>query len=103
MPSFLVDYKAAEESIEYSSELDAKEIILNHYGFVSEADKATIWDVLMQKLRDSRDAMIDIMNRFPEEETALREMERVFHSHVDKKEQPDEPDYDAFQGVKFSE
>ena len=37
MPSFLVDYKAAEESIEYSSELDAKEIILNHYGFVSEA------------------------------------------------------------------
>ena len=93
MPSFLVDYKAAEESIEYSSELDAKEIILNHYGFVSEADKATIWDVLMQKLRDSRDAMIDIMNRFPEEETALREMERVFHSHVDKKEQPDEAFY----------
>ena len=36
MPSFLVDYKAAEESIEYSSELDAKEIILNHYGLVSE-------------------------------------------------------------------
>ena len=33
--------------------------------------------------------MIDIMNRFPEEEAALREMERVFHSHVDKKEQPD--------------
>jgi len=93
MPSFLVDYKAAEESIEYSSELDAKEIILNHYGFVSEADRATIWDVLMQKLRDSRDAMIDIMNRFPEEETALREMERVFHSHVDKKEQPDEAFY----------
>ena len=62
MPSFLVDYKAAEESIEYSSELDAKEIILNHYGFVSEADKAAIWDVLMQKLRDSRDVMIDIMN-----------------------------------------
>ena len=37
--------------------------------------------------------MIDIMNRFPEEETALREMERVFHSHVDKKEQPDEAFY----------
>ena len=53
----------------------------------------TQWDVLMQKLRDSRDAMIDIMNRFPEEETALREMERVFHSHVDKKEQPDEAFY----------
>ena len=53
----------------------------------------TRWDVLMQKLRDSRDAMIDIMNRFPEEETALREMERVFHSHVDKKEQPDEAFY----------
>ena len=47
----------------------------------------------MQKLRDSRDAMIDIMNRFPEEEAALREMERVFHSHVDKKEQPDEAFY----------
>ena len=60
---------------------------------LSEADKAAIWDVLMQKLRDSRDAMIDIMNRFPEEEAALREMERVFHSHVDKKEQPDEAFY----------
>ena len=31
MPSFLVDYKAAEESIEYSSELDAKRLF-KHYG-----------------------------------------------------------------------
>lgn len=93
MPSFLVDYKAAEESIEYSSELGAKEIILNHYGLVKEEDKSTIWQVLMQKLRESRDAMIDIMNRFPKDEEALREMERVFHSKVDKKEQPDEAFY----------
>lgn len=93
MPSFLVDYKAAEESIEYSSELGAKEIILNHYGLVKEEDKSTIWQVLMQKLRESRDAMIDIMNRFPKDDEALREMERVFHSKVDKKEQPDEAFY----------
>lgn len=90
MPSFLVDYKAAEESIEYSSELHAKEIILNHYGFVKEEDKADIWNVLMQKLRESREEMIDIMNRFPDDKASLREMEKVFHSRIDKKEQPDE-------------
>lgn len=93
MPSFLVDYKSAEESIEYSSELNAKEIILNHYGFVKEEDKATIWEVLMQKLRESREEMIDIMNRFPDDEDALREMESFFHSRIDKKEQPDEAFY----------
>lgn len=93
MPSFLVDYKAAEESIEYSSELNAKEIILNHYGFVREEDKAVIWKILLQKLRESRETMIDIMNRFPQDEAAMREMERVFHSHMDKKEQPDEAFY----------
>lgn len=37
--------------------------------------------------------MISIMERFPDDDEALREMERVFHSRVDKKDQPDEAFY----------
>ncbi len=93
MPSFLVDYRGAEESIRRSSEIPVSEIILNHYGLVSPENRAGIWVRLMEKLRDSRDRMVEIMNAFPEDEKALREMERVFHGDVDKKLQPDEAFY----------
>ena len=93
MPSFLVDYRGAEESIRRSSEIPVSEIILNHYGLVSPENRAGIWVRLMEELRDSRDRMVEIMNAFPEDEKALREMERVFHGDVDKKLQPDEAFY----------
>lgn len=93
MPSFLVDYRGAEESIRRSSEIPVSEIILNHYGLVSPENRAGIWVRLMEELRDSRDRMVEIMNAFPEDEKALREMERVFHGNVDKKLQPDEAFY----------
>lgn len=93
MPSFLVDYLGAEESIRRSSQFSVRTIILNHYGPVDEADRNGIWDILLKKLKDSREAMISIMERFPDDDEALREMERVFHSRVDKKDQPDEAFY----------
>lgn len=93
MPSFLVDYRGAEESIRRSSEIPVSKIILNHYGLVSPENRAGIWVRLMEELRDSRDRMVEIMNAFPEDEKALREMERVFHGNVDKKLQPDEAFY----------
>lgn len=93
MPSFLVDYLAVEEAIEKSSRIPVKEIILNHYGLVDEADRPGIWDFLLKKARESRDKMIQIMNETDTDEEALRQMERVFHSGVDKKDQPDEAFY----------
>lgn len=93
MPAFLVDYLGAEESIRRSAEYPVKEIILNHYGLVKPEDRPRIWDILLEKLRDSRDTMIEVMNRCGGGEEALRELERVFHSKVDKKEQPDEAFY----------
>ena len=93
MPSFLVDYLGAEESIEKSRRYPVKEIILNHYGPVKKEEMDGIWDVLLQKLRDSRDTMLEVMHRCASEEEALKELERIFHSKVDKKEQPDEAFY----------
>lgn len=94
MPSFLVDYLEAEASIRRSSEIPVSEIILNHYGLVKPQDRAGIWECLMEKLRDSRDTMAEIMKCFPgDDEAALQEMERVFHGNVDKKLQPDEAFY----------
>lgn len=93
MPSFLVDYLGAEESIEKSRRYPVKEIILNHYGPVKKEEMDGIWDVLLQKLRDSRDTMLEVMHRCASEEETLKKLERIFHSKVDKKEQPDEAFY----------
>lgn len=90
MPAFLVDYLGAMESIKNSEKFSVKQIILNHYGPVKEEDRAHIWDILTEKLVSSKKKMTDIMKRFESEEEALRELERIFHSKVDKKEQPDE-------------
>lgn len=93
MPSFLVDYKGVEDSIRRSAEIPVKEIILNHYGLVDEADKAGIWEFLLETARSSRDKMLQIINETGSDEEALKRMEQVFHSKVDKKEQPDEAFY----------
>lgn len=90
MPAFLVDYIGARESILKSAKYHVKEIILNHYGPVSEADKPRIWDILLEKLEGSKKQMTDVMKRCTSDEEALKELERVFHGNVDKKEQPDE-------------
>ena len=90
MPSFLVDYLAVEESIHRSAQIPVKEILLNHYGLVDEQDKKEIWEFLLRKAKDSRDRMIEIMNETDTDEEALKRMEQVFHSKVDKKDQPDE-------------
>lgn len=90
MPAFLVDYLGAMESIKNSEKFSVKQIILNHYGLVKEEDRAHIWDILTEKLVSSKKKMTDIMKRFESEEEALRELEHIFHSKVDKKEQPDE-------------
>lgn len=93
MPSFLVDYLGAEESIRRSRAYPVKEIILNHYGPVREADKARIWDFLQNQLIESREIMLHVMNKCSSDEEALKELERIFHANVDKKEQPDEAFY----------
>ena len=90
MPAFLVDYNGARASILRSEKYPVKEIILNHYGFVSDNDKPCIWNILLEKLESSKNTMIDVMKRCDSEEEALKELERIFHSKVDKKEQPDE-------------
>ncbi len=93
MPAFLVDYLGSEAAIEKSRRYPVKDIVINHCGLVSEEDRAEIWDILLEKLRNSRDIMIEVMNRCETEEEALVELERIFHSNVDKKEQPDEAFY----------
>ncbi len=93
MPSFLVDYLGAEESIRRSRAYPVKEIILNHHGPVRERDRARIWDFLQKKLTESREIMLGVMNEHSSDDEALKELERIFHSHVDKKEQPDEAFY----------
>lgn len=93
MPGFLVDYKGVEESIRKSAEIPVKEVILNHYGLVDEEDKDGLWEFLLKTARTSRDEMIRIMNETDRDEEALKRMEQVFHSKVDKKEQPDEAFY----------
>lgn len=90
MPAFLVDYKGARESIIKSRNYHVKDIILNHYGFVSEEDKPRIWDIMMEKLESSKNRMMRIMKECGSDEEALKKMESVFHEKVDKKEQPDE-------------
>ena len=93
VPTFLVDYLGAEESIEKSRKYSVSEIIINHYGLVKEENKAGIWDMLLKKLRDSKDIMLEVMNRCDTEGEALRELENIFHSKIDKKDQPDEAFY----------
>lgn len=90
MPAFLVDYLGALKSIKKSEKYPVKEIILNHYGFVKQEDMPHIWNILKEKLESSRVTMTDVMKRYESEEEALRELELIFHSRVDKKEQPDE-------------
>ena len=90
MPAFLVDYIGARESILKSAKYHVKEIILNHYGPVSESDKPRIWDILLEKLEGSKKQMTEVMKRCTSDEEALKELERIFHGNVDKKEQPDE-------------
>ncbi len=93
MPSFLVDYLGAEQSIRRSRSYPVKAVILNHHGLVHEPYTARIWDFLQEKLVESRETMLKVMNEHSSDEEALKELERIFHSHVDKKEQPDEAFY----------
>lgn len=94
MPSFLVDYKETERSIEHSrqrsEQLSIEQIILNHYGLVSEEDKPGIWDFLLSKAREGKKIMIDVMNTHSTEAECLKALEDLFHADIDKKEQPDE-------------
>lgn len=93
MPDFLVDYLGAEASIERSRRFPVKQIILNHSGLVASEDLSGIWDSLLEKLQNSKDIMIDVMNRCSSDEEAMIELERIFHSKMDKREQPDEAFY----------
>lgn len=93
MPTFLVDYLGSEAAIEKSRRYPVKDIVINHCGLVKPEDRDEIWDVLLERLQNSRDVMIEVMNRCATEEEALVELERIFHSRVDKKEQPDEAFY----------
>lgn len=89
IPSFLVDYKAVEDSIEKSAKIPVKQIILNHYGLVSDEDMPHIWDYLLKEARDSKETMIKVMNEHDSEEEALKELDRIFHSKISKSDQPD--------------
>ena len=93
MPSYLVDYLGAEESISRSRAIPVKEIILNHHGPVGEGQRDHIWDLLEEKLAESKEIMIRVMNEAPDDSAALRELERIFHAGIDKKWQPDEAFY----------
>lgn len=90
MPSFLVDYLEMERSISRSAQIPAKQIILNHYGPVAEADLPHIWEELLSMARDSKETMIGVMNRYTTEEECLKALDALYHVHIDKKDQPDE-------------
>lgn len=93
MPSFLVDYRMAEASIERSGRIPVKTVLLNHYGIVPEEDRPRIWEILLEKLRESKRVMLKVMNTYDTDEACLKELERIFHAKVDKKLQPDEAFY----------
>lgn len=94
MPCFLVDYIETELAIEKSrlmaKQIPVEQIILNHYGLVSDEDRPYIWDFLLSKARESKKVMTEVMNTYAEEAQCLGVMEEIFHKNVDKKEQPDE-------------
>lgn len=90
MPSFLVDYVETETSIEKSRKIPVKQIVLNHYGLVSEEDRPYIWDFLLAKARACKKIMIEVMNTYETEQECLAALREIFHAKVDKKEQPDE-------------
>lgn len=93
MPAFLVDYLGSEAAIERSRRYPVKDIVINHCGLVKKEQREEIWDLLLEKLQNSRDIMIEVMNRCETEDEALVQLEQIFHSGVDKKEQPDEAFY----------
>lgn len=94
MPGFLVDYKETELAIEKSrhtaKQIPVEQIILNHYGIVSEEDKPYIWDFLLAKAKASKKIMSEVMNTYGTEEKCLSVLEEIFHKNIDKKDQPDE-------------
>lgn len=90
MPSFLVDYVEMEHSIARSARIPVTKIILNHYGLVSEEDMPHIWEDLLRKARESKETMIKVMNTYATEEECLKALDAIYHSHIDKKVQPDE-------------
>lgn len=90
MPSFLVDYLEMERSISRSSRIPVRQIILNHYGLVLEADMPHIWEDLLSMARDSKQTMTKVMRQYDTEEACLEALDAIYHVHIDKKDQPDE-------------
>ena len=93
IPSFLVDYKKAVESIKRVREIPAKELVLSHYGLVDEKDRGALWDLLLKHIEESREKMLEIIRSYDTEEERLAVMEKIFHTGIDKKDQPDSAFY----------
>ena len=90
IPSFLVDYKKAVESIKRVREIPAKELVLSHYGPVDEKDRGALWDLLLKHIEESRDKRLEIIRSYDTEEERLAVMEKIFHTGIDKKDQPED-------------
>ena len=93
IPAFLVDYREMITAIEKSRRLHPKRVVISHYGLLSQEEAPGIWDFLLEKAGESKDIMLRVMKQYPTQEERLAALERVFHTGIDQKDQPDEAFY----------
>lgn len=90
IPAFLVDYKEMVESVKRARAMNARNIVISHYGVIAPDEVEATWDFLLDQAEVCKEKMLTIIRSYPEEEERLEQMQRVFHSDIDKKDQPDQ-------------
>lgn len=87
MPTYLVGYQMALDSLEKLKHCGAKRVFLTHVGILKEPPEE-VWPYLEEQLKKTKDEIITIINTFPTEEARIQAMTEAYHRGVTEEEQP---------------
>lgn len=77
-PEFLVSWKSARESIEKCKKLNARELALVHHGLFGDPAANGVWTWMEEGLEETKVRLLDILDRIPDKEDQIAEMERMY-------------------------
>ncbi|MBQ6833216.1 MAG: MBL fold metallo-hydrolase [Lachnospiraceae bacterium] len=90
LPCYLVGYEMTLDAAKKLRKAPAKRILISHRGVLEETDLGKIWDHIDEKLRETKEEIVDIIRTFETEEERKLEMKRRFHEgKVSEKEHPE--------------
>lgn len=89
MPCYLVGYQMCLDAVKRLKKLPAKRLFISHRGILAEEPLGETWNFIEQKLKETKDEIIGIIQSYPTEEERMGAMKARYHDGmVDEEEQP---------------